>query len=126
MTLWLFEPPTVELTHSIDNGHIDYERFGIRFKTLQGVTVYRIGGVWKALQSPPPEAWQAADIVFWGGHEYAVDDEIHNELVAAGLWNGGSTPVTQDIFVDEFLDTFGSIDSGPSTDTFTDIFNANF
>jgi hypothetical protein len=124
VTTWLFEPPTVEITHSINNGYIDSERFGVRFKTNLGVTVYRINGTWHSMTSPPPDQWGLADLVFWGGHTYIVDDEIHDELVEAGLWNGGSTGIG-DTFTDIFTDTFGDTGSG-SSDDFAGAFSDTF
>jgi len=128
MATWLYEPPTVKVKHSIDNGCIDSEPFGIRFSTLLGVTVYRINGVWKSKTTPPPEEYQAADTIFWGGHQYMVDDETKAELTAAGLWTSAPSTGFSDIFTDEFLDTFGvpTADGGSTGGVFTDTFSDTF
>lgn len=50
-----------------------------------GLTVLRVGGVWRAAESTSAEEEAAADRLFYGGHYYVLDAASAAELVAAGF-----------------------------------------
>lgn|GEM_PF-4483210 len=58
--------------------------WGPRVERVVGLTVLRVGGVWRAASSTTAAEEAAADRLFHGGHIHTVDQITHDELAAAG------------------------------------------
>lgn len=71
-----FTPPTVVRTVPIAGG--------LRAQLLYGVTLYRLNGQWVEDQAPLPEDLIGADLIYWGGCVYNLDDAAVAALTAAG------------------------------------------
>lgn len=75
---YLFVPPTIE------EGPMGGNWLFARYKRTQGITVYRINntfyeGRWLSQDNLAP-----ASVVYMGGHEYIVNQQERDDLVAAG------------------------------------------
>jgi len=74
----------------------------LRIKVERGISVYRIASVWYTGKYLSPEIVVAADRVYYGGYLYVVPDEELAQMEAQGI----HASVTEDVFIDEFTETF--------------------
>lgn len=74
----------------------------LRVKVERGISVYRIAGIWHTGKYLSPEIVAAADRVYYGGYLYFVPDDELVEMEAQGI----PASRTEDIFIDEFTETF--------------------
>ena len=75
---YLFVPPVV------DEGPMGGNYFFARYPRKQGVSVFRIDGVWYEDRFPIQDDLDQADVFYLGGHEYPVTEAEKNDLEAAG------------------------------------------
>lgn len=75
---YLFIPPIVE------EGPMGGNWLFARYKRKQGVTVYRIDGVWYEDRFPSQDALEEADVVYLGGHEHYITSDQKDDLEDAG------------------------------------------
>ena len=74
----LFIPPVEE------EGPIGGNWLFMRYRRKQGVTVFRLDGIWYESRFPAADDLSNADRVYLGGHEYFVSDAAKQELIDAG------------------------------------------
>jgi hypothetical protein len=78
MTQYYFTGPTTS------EGPAGGGRLFIRFRLTRGITLLRMNNVWTEIRYPTEDQTGAADYVLWGGYKNVINQEIANELTAAG------------------------------------------
>lgn len=74
---YLLTPPT----RAVRRG--EHPLFG-RMSFRRGVSLLKVGGLYRQVIEPSDEEIVAAQRAYLGGHEYEVDDDEYADLVAAG------------------------------------------
>lgn len=82
--LFRFDSPTQTLIERPFGGSLGFPT-GPAVERVVGLTVLRVGGVWKASSATSFADEAAADRFFLGGHYYVLDEDAANELIAAGF-----------------------------------------
>lgn len=75
----IFRPPTQEQFFRLENG--------LTGRFTQGLSVWRVNGVWAQGQSPSADTVAAADRYYAGGREHHVDPIETAELLSGGFAN---------------------------------------
>ena len=75
---YLFVPPVV------DEGPMGGNWLFARYTRKQGVTVYRLDGVFYEERFPVQDDLDQADLVYLGGHEYVVSASEKDALESVG------------------------------------------
>ena len=82
-----FTPPTINVVRQAAGYHTHAQRriSQISQPMKQGQTLYKIGATWHLQLTPSQAVLDTADPVFLGGHWYTVDDDVLDEILAAGF-----------------------------------------
>lgn len=75
---YLFAPPTIE------EGPMGGNWLFARYKRTQGITVFKVGNTYREGRWFSQDDLASASVVYMGGHEYIVNQQERDDLVAAG------------------------------------------
>ena len=76
--------PHVFVTPTVDEGPMGGNWFFSRYTRKQGVTVYRLDGIFYEERFPVQDDLDQADLVYLGGHEHIVSDSEKIALESVG------------------------------------------